>query len=195
MVERVANSLLPHRPLRRFFNVLLGTSIIFVSVVSNAATSIVQKAEIVWLRASDSTSSICVVKLNVDVETEGTETIDCAGSAVAIKCGGTIDGEPSRTFDLALFAFENRRKISVRIDDEKKFDDVCYATRIWVTRELAACTDDDDDEEDDCDAYNYYDDDDDDSDSSSSSYGSCDDDCDDDEDDCDEDDCDERDDN
>ena len=138
--------------------IFLIPAILFVSLVVQGETTIVNKAEIVWVRASDSTQNICTVKLNVDVETEGSETIGCTGSSVAVQCGGTIDGVPSRTFDLVLFAFENRRKVSLRIDDQKKFDDVCYATRIWVTRELAACTDDDDDDVDDCDAYHDDDD-------------------------------------
>ena len=133
--------------------IILIPATLLVSLVVHGETTIISKAEINWVRASDSNQHICTVKLNVDIETEGAETIGCSGSTVAVQCGGTIDGVPSRTFDLVLFAFENRRKISLRVDDQKKFDDVCYATRICVTRELAACTDDDDDDDDDCDAY------------------------------------------
>ncbi|MCY4657297.1 MAG: hypothetical protein OXC80_10855 [Gammaproteobacteria bacterium] len=149
-------------PLRRIRAYLAGSVILILlstTCVTQAETGVVRNATIEWLNASDSSQHTCVVQLDVDISTEASTNVNCDGSAVAMKCGGTTDGVPSRTFDLAMFAFENRREISVRVDDSKKLGEICYATRIWVTRKLAECTEDDDRNDDDCDAYHESDDD------------------------------------
>lgn len=124
-----------------------------------AETAVVKNAEILWLRATDSSSNTCLVEIDLEITTSASESVDCEGSTVAMKCGGTTDGVPSRTFDLAMFAFENRREISIEVDDSQKLGELCHVHRIWVTRRLANCDyeyDNDDDEyeyDDDCDAY------------------------------------------
>lgn len=151
-------------PLRRIHAYVAGSvilALLSITCVTQAETGVVRNATIEWLRATDSSPNTCVVQLDIDVATAASENVNCDGSSVAMKCGGTTDGVPSRTFDLAMFAFENRREISVRVDDSQKLGDVCYATRIWVTRKLAECTEDDaSDDDDDCDAYHDSDDDD-----------------------------------
>ena len=65
------------------------------------------------------------------------ETLDCPDTWLTLDCAGALGGSKSegkRKYDELLLALITNRKVTVRVDDEKKINGWCYVDRVQLRR-------------------------------------------------------------
>ena len=118
----------------RFVKVAFATLLmsVFLTQPTQAATAQVQ-AEVrrTLTVADDEKFGGCMVVLSVSPSEEG---LDCSSSWVSFSCSGTFTSKSNalRMFDSAQLAFVTGKTVIVEVDDTKKHNGHCFASRIDV---------------------------------------------------------------
>jgi hypothetical protein len=94
-------------------------------------TGWVENATVLRTLVQDNTYGNCMVYLDKLIADTG---LDCPSKWIAFSCDGTFNARDvaSKMLDSAMMAFALERKISVRLDDNKKHNGFCTVVRIDV---------------------------------------------------------------
>ena len=97
------------------------------SAVSNMSTAIVES-----LVTSEGVFGACMVRLKDDI-TDATG-LNCNDRWVSLSCSGDFNSvaDASRLLNIAQMAQALTKRVIVRVDDSKKHNGYCVATRITV---------------------------------------------------------------
>ena len=111
--------------------VLLGLA----PMAGHAAEARMSAAVVRTLASEDGSYGGCMAQLS-DSIAEATG-LDCSGRWVSFSCSGehASKAEAMRLYDAAQLAFVSGRRAVLRVDDARKHDSYCFASRIDVLAE------------------------------------------------------------
>ena len=119
--------------IHRLFKVTAGALFmsVLLAVPVQAATAMVEAEVRRTLTVADDRFGGCMVALSVSPSGEG---LDCSSSWVTFSCTGTHTSKSNalRMYDSAQLAFVTGRTVIVEVDDTKKHNGHCFASRIDV---------------------------------------------------------------
>ena len=118
------------RRLVRFTATALSMSVLLTAPAQATTEEVVGEVRRT-LTVADDRFGGCMVALSVSPSDEG---LDCSSSWVTFSCTGTYTSKSSalRMYDSAQLAFVTGRTVRVWVDDSKKHNGHCFASRIDV---------------------------------------------------------------
>lgn len=107
------------------------SAVLLLTSPAQATTAEVETEVRRTLTVADDRFGGCMVLLNTSLSGEG---LDCQSNWVTFSCSGTHTSKSSalRMYDSAQLAFVTGRTVKVWVDDTKKHNNHCFASRIDV---------------------------------------------------------------